>query len=205
MIRTLFISLALGLSAAAAERQNPADNPELQMAAGMYSSGKAVGVGDLVTIVIKESTASTKSESLGTEKTATASPTDVYPGGGSWKGVVNKLSTADGLKVSNTSKFEGKGDTTSAESLTAKLTARVVDRLANGTLVIRGERRVESRGEGTMIVVSGIIRPRDIGSDNNISSEMIADANIHFETDGTTSNGSQPGWLWRFMQWINPF
>ncbi|MEN9359994.1 MAG: flagellar L-ring lipoprotein FlgH [Verrucomicrobiota bacterium] len=205
MIRNLYISLALVLGAGAAERQNTADNPELQMAAGMYSSGKALAVGDLVTIVISESTASTKSESLGTEKTATANPTDVYPGGGSWKGVINKLSTADGLKVSNTSSFEGKGDTTSAESLTAKLTARVVDRHSNGTLVIRGERRVESRGEGTLIVVSGIIRPRDIASDNSISSDKLADANIHFETDGTTSNGSQPGWFWRFLQWINPF
>ena len=56
-----------------------ADN-NLKMVSKMYSSGLARGIGDLVTILISESSSSSKSESLSTGKTATKGLTDpIFP------------------------------------------------------------------------------------------------------------------------------
>ena len=85
------------------------------------------------------------------------------------------------------------------------MTARVVDKLENGTMVIRGERRVKMRGESVSIVISGVIRKRDITRENKIDSTRISDASIFYETSGTVAKGSRPGFMWRLFQYINPF
>ncbi|NQZ59746.1 MAG: flagellar basal body L-ring protein FlgH [Lentisphaeraceae bacterium] len=182
----------------------------LHMVAQMYGSGKARNIGDLVTISINESSSSTKAESLSTDKSASKAATsdilskNVQEDNGLFK-LLNDYATLKGLTISSTSNFAGSGNASTSENLSAQITARVVDVLPNGTLVIKGERRVKMKHEEVHIVMTGIIRGRDISKTNIINSNKISDAHIYYETSGDVTDGAQPGIVWRLLQYINPF
>ena len=187
-----------------------AADDSLHMVAQMYGSGKARNIGDLVTISINESSSSTKAESLSTDKSASKTATsdilskNIQEDNGLFK-LLNDYATLKGLTISSTSNFAGSGNASTSENLSAQITARVVDVLPNGTLVIKGERRVKMKHEEVHIVMTGIIRGRDISKTNIINSNKISDAHIYYETSGDVTDGTQPGILWRIFQYINPF
>lgn len=189
---------------------------EFSMVARMYDSGKAKSVGDLVTIVISETSSTSKAESINTAKTAskTATPNVVEPivndptRRNSPEGLsrlLNSIATMQGLSVNSTDSFNGSGSSSTSETLTAQITARVVDVMPNGTLVIKGERRVKMKKEEVSIIMTGIIRKRDITQANTINSSLMSDAQIYYETAGDVSDGTQPGFLWRLIQHLSPF
>ena len=76
--------------------------------------------------------------------------------------VLNDYATLKGLSISAGSSFDGSGNSSTSESLTAQITARVIDVMPNGNLVIKGERRVKMKQEEVHIVMTGMIRPDDI-------------------------------------------
>ena len=47
--------------------------------------------------------------------------------------------------------------------------------------------------------ISGTISPRDIDSNNSISSKRIANAKISYVGDGPTNDANVVGWLSRFF------
>lgn len=206
---SLISVLALALSAKASD--------EFSMVAKMYDSGKARSVGDLVTIVISESSSTSKAESINTAKTAAktgtpniiADPIANDPTRRNTPEALNRLlnsiATLQGINISSSDSFNGSGSASTSETLTAQITARVVDVMPNGTLVIKGERRVKMKKEEVSIIMTGIIRKRDISQANTINSSLMSDAQIYYETSGDVSDGTQPGFLWRLIQHINPF
>ena len=197
--------LTLGLTAlaAAGNRQD-----ELVLATRMYSSQRAARIGDLLTIVVSEQTASSKSDSLSTSKEASA--TSQMPSFGSETGerdLTRELSNLEvpAFSVDSESEYSGSGSAATSESLTTSMTVRVVDVHRNNLLVIRGERLVKIKKERVKMVLTGLVRPRDVDSDNTVASQRISDFRVAYESDGHVSNASRPGWLWRFLQFINPF
>lgn len=192
------------------------DDTNVKLALNMYSNQRARQIGDLLTVTISEVTSSSKSESLSTSKSATANADAPVFGtaidSGNWLARFNnKLVNASenmplsSYSVNASSNYKGSGSTASAESLTASFTVRVVDILDNGVLVVRGERRIIMRNEDVNMVLTGLVRVKDISSANTISSSKIADAHIYYETGGETSRGSRPGYAWRIFQYLNPF
>ena len=71
--------------------------------------------------------------------------------------------------------------------------------------MIKGERRVKMKKEEVSIIMTGVIRKRDISQANTINSSLMSDAHIYYETAGDVTDGTQPGFLWRLIQFINPF
>ncbi|MDD3119233.1 MAG: flagellar basal body L-ring protein FlgH [Victivallales bacterium] len=108
-------------------------------------------------------------------------------------------------EIDATASFDGSGSANSADKLSMTITVRVVDKLENGVLVVRGDRRLQLRNENVSMVVTGLVRVRDIDSDNQVDSHRVADAQIFYETGGEVSRGSRPGYVWRIFQWLNPF
>lgn len=189
-----------------------ADN-NLKLVSQIYSSGLARNIGDLVTIIIDESSSSSKSESLSTSKQATKGATDpIFPeslegnkGDAILYRILNDYATLKGLSIASGSSYDGSGNSSTSENLSAMITARVVDVLPNGNLVIKGERRLKMKQEEVHIVMTGMIRIRDISKVNTINSSYMSDAHIFYETAGDVTDGTQPGILWRIFQFINPF
>jgi flagellar L-ring protein precursor FlgH len=56
-----------------------------------------------------------------------------------------------------------------------------------------------------MIHISGVIRPYDIDRTNTINSKYIADAKIHYETEGDIKEATRQPWGSRMVKSIWPF
>ena len=100
---------------------------------------------------------------------------------------------------------QGTGTTQRSGALSAYMTARVVDVLANGNLFIQGNREVRVNHENQIITLSGIVRPRDISAENVIQSTYIADAQITYSGTGIVNDRQKPGWLTRVIDKVWPF
>jgi flagellar L-ring protein precursor FlgH len=161
----------------------------------LFADQKATRVGDAVTILVVEvssasndaKTSSSRESNLslsGSMKTSTGSGTDV----------------SGGFGLGN--QFKGEGATASRGSIRAKISARVDSVLANGNLVINGNRTITVNGEEQTIKISGIVRPSDIQADNSLYSFNISDAVIVFEGSGIVSRAQGPGWLTKLLHWL---
>ena len=54
------------------------------------------------------------------------------------------------------------------------------------------------------IRVSGIVRPRDISSDNIVPSDRIANADIDYIGAGDTAVSGKKGWYSKFLETVSP-
>ena len=103
------------------------------------------------------------------------------------------------------SKFKGAGDTNREGTLIATVTAKVVEVMPNGNLILEARKELTINSEKQILVLSGMARPDDITSDNTISSYKIADAQVYYVGDGVIQEKQSPGWMVRTLDYIWPF
>ncbi|HUV49825.1 MAG TPA: flagellar basal body L-ring protein FlgH [Anaerolineae bacterium] len=173
----------------------------------LFADNKAKHVDDIITIIIDESSSGSNSAD-----TTTSRDTSTTAGLTSLLGLEKKMmeqnsrfGSSIGLGGTSSNSLKGKGATTRDGTLEAKITAKVVEVLFNGNLAIEGKRRLAINAEDQYIIISGIIRPEDITSDNVISSQYIADAKIVYTGNGVINDKMRPGWLTRIVDWAWPF
>jgi flagellar L-ring protein precursor FlgH len=56
-----------------------------------------------------------------------------------------------------------------------------------------------------VLSVAGVVRPRDIATDNTISYDKIAEARIAYGGRGRITEVQQPGWGQQLYDLISPF
>ena len=95
------------------------------------------------------------------------------------------LVPAVGFDSSSTS--NGQGSDNRKESVNLTIAAVITDRLANGNLVIGGSQEVKINNELRELLISGVIRPEDVASDNTIAHTKIAEARISYGGRGDIS------------------
>jgi len=176
---------------------------------GFFNDLRARHVGDLVTVNIVETSKATKKATTktGRESSINAGISNLlgYEAKLSKIGVPGQFSNETMLKASMKNDFDGSGETTRDESMTAAITARVVEVTPSGNLVIKGAREIKVNNENQVITLMGIIRPEDISPDNTVLSSYIADARIAYSGRGPVSDKQQPGWLLRAVDYVWPF
>ena len=101
--------------------------------------------------------------------------------------------------------FEGDGKTDRTDSITARVTAEVIDVRPNGTLVLAARKRIKTDEEEQVFLLSGVARATDISLDNTVLSTQLADLDLQKQTKGPVRNATKRGWLPRFVDWLNPF
>ena len=89
--------------------------------------------------------------------------------------------------------------------MSSRAAVLVTDVLPNGNFVIEGVREVTFSGETQYIVLHGLIRPDDIGSDDTISSTNIADARVDVVNKGAISDAQQLGWFSKLYEKLRLF
>jgi flagellar L-ring protein precursor FlgH len=173
----------------------------------MFINQKARRVGDIVTIKIVESASATNKASTNTDRKS-----DISIGLDNFFGLENRYTPTSsffnpfaGLSAGYDSDFEGAGATKRSGALEAFITARIVQQLPNGNMIIEGNREVRVNNENQIITLTGMVRPRDISSDNIILSTYIADARISYSGSGVINDRQKPGWLTRILDVIWPF
>jgi len=169
----------------------------------VYSDHKALKVGDIVTIIVVESTTGYNSASLKTQKDQSL---NAGVGVSAWSGGVTSpfpFSPAWGIGGQETQNGNGKSER--AGGLTAKISAKVEKVLSNGNLSIKGTKIVQVNDDKQNLVITGTIRPEDISSDNTIYSTFVADAIIQYEGKGPIGEKTSPGIITRFLDWLGIF
>jgi len=101
--------------------------------------------------------------------------------------------------------FDGQGSSDRNGHIKAYISATVEMLLPNGNLFIKGKREIRVNHETQYLTLSGIIRPEDIGPDNEISSVYVADARIGYAGTGPVADKQKPGWLGRIVDHVWPF
>ena len=172
----------------------------------LFISQKAHHIGDIVTIRIVESSSASNQATTSTGRDSSISiETPNFFGAESevpqeWLfNPLGKLSAGFG------SGFDGTGTTNRSGDLTAYITAKITEVFPNGNLQILGTREVAINNEKQFIHLSGIIRSRDISTDNIILSTYIADAKIEYSGKGVVDDRQKPGWLSNLFNKIWPF
>jgi flagellar L-ring protein precursor FlgH len=109
------------------------------------------------------------------------------------------------LSANTDSTYKGAGSTSRQENLNASISAKVVNVLPNGNLLIEGRRNIKVNNEDQEIILTGTVRPRDIGPNNVVSSINVADARISYSGRGIISDRQSPGWLMNIIDKLWPF
>jgi flagellar L-ring protein precursor FlgH len=164
--------------------------------ASLTADQKALSVGDLVMVRVSENAEAQQVAKTDTQKEANVSG---GAGLGSWGANTLPLQSYGAGAQENAS---GGGTSTRSGKLVAALSARVVNVLPTGNLYIEARRTIQVNDEKQNIVLSGIIRPRDVGPDNSISSAAISDAQIRYEGKGPLSEKSHLGVFSRILDWL---
>ncbi len=103
-------------------------------------------------------------------------------------------------------KYDGKGSTERSSQLRARIAARVVEVFPNGDLRVEAEKKTKINRETEKLILSGVVRPRDISSaDNSVASTSVADLQVSLNGKGIASTDNGPGWLIRIIEKISPF
>ena len=74
--------------------------------------------------------------------------------------------------------------------------------MPNDTMRIEGRQKIVINGEEQEIVISGIIRNRDVAPDNTVLSTFVADAEIAFLGTGIVADKNNPGIITRIFNWL---
>jgi flagellar L-ring protein precursor FlgH len=172
----------------------------------MCADRRAGKVGDIVTILVQETSSATKGNTTSTSKDSSinsAITKFLYSPAGS--GLLTQKGALPSIDLSGKSEFSGGGKINNSQQITASVAVRVTDVLPNNNLIIEGTRESSFSGEQQTIILRGTIRQDDILANNTIYSYNVADATIKFISKGTITDSQRKGWFQRIWDKVSPF
>ncbi len=109
------------------------------------------------------------------------------------------------ISFGNNHNTSGDGSIGRSEQVNLTFAAVVTQILPNGSLIILGRQEVMVNSELRELMVTGVVRPGDIESDNTITHERIAEMRVAYGGRGTLSNLQQPRWGTQIWDILFPF
>lgn len=178
--------------------------------ASLYEDTRARRLNDLVTIRVVETIAgSGKADTNTSRKSELDAGVDTIfgiPNNLNFKNLFGKGNTfSPSVKGSMESDFQGSGATNREGKLIGTITAKVVEVMPNGNLVIESRKEITINHEKQILVLRGMIRTEDVAVDNTVLSSKVASAEIFFVGDGIIQDKQSPGWLARIIDRVWPF
>lgn len=163
---------------------------------------RASQVDDIVTIVVVEqasavATGTTKTARTGSAKANVGALAGVTRAAGPWANLANASSNVQ---------LDGQGTTSRQTNLTTTLSARVVQVLPNGNLVLEASKQIQVNSEFQTVTVRGVIRPVDLAPDNTITSNRLAELQLLLNGKGVVGDAiRRPFILYRLLMGLLPF
>jgi len=175
----------------------------------LFQDKKALRIGDIITIVLSESTNASKNADTELSKDTTldmGSPRLLGNGGSIGGEIIGDGPISFGARTGDLSvgytganAFKAETDTKQSNQLQGTITVTVHQVYPNGNLFIKGEKWISLNQGSEFIRVAGIVRPEDISKDNQIQSGRIANAKISYGGKGPLAEANEEGWLSRFF------
>ncbi|RYE09934.1 MAG: flagellar basal body L-ring protein FlgH [Hyphomicrobiales bacterium] len=176
-------------------------------ARGFFKDQRAHRIGDILTVLVtiddsaQISNATTRKRSASNEANIGTSLGSVF--GTKVPGI--DVDATGGISTGGSLSDGGNGSVNRKETLQTSVAVVVTQVLPNGNLVIEGRQEVRVNFEVRDLIVAGIVRPEDIGSDNTIMSEKIAEARIAYGGRGQITDVQQPRYGQQIADAILPF
>ena len=171
---------------------------------GMISDKTARRPGDLLTILIEE-TQDIRNEETSQLQRATNLDYRLT----SFNIAPSAFNTLPDVAATSQDDFNGRANYEKRGNFTARITVIVQDVLPSGSLVIKGRREIRIDRETKLIEFSGIVRIYDVGPDNTVESELVANARVAYVGEGdltnTTNRVGLGGLIHRVIVWLWPF
>jgi len=173
-----------------------------------FKDQRAAQVGDIVTILVSitDSAALTNKSNEGRTGSENLGLPNLF---GLETAIPRNLTRATNLNslVSATSagNATGTGAITRAETVTLRLAGVITQSLPNGNLAVAARQEVRVNSELRELQVSGVIRPQDIGSDNTVRHDRLAEARIAYGGRGQLSDVQRPRYGQQLLDILLPF
>ena len=188
------------------------DNPNSLWRAGaraFFKDHRAKHVGDILTITLNLDDSATMANSTERERddSETTSVTTLFGLEAEFSKVLPNAVNNGGnlLAFDGAHSTKGDGDIARSETIELTFAAVVTQVLPNGSLAIIGRQEIRVNSELRELMVTGVIRPEDIESDNSIAHEKIAEMRVAYGGRGTLSDLQQPRWGTQIWDIIFPF
>ncbi len=205
------------------EVQIPKKNPEPRKNKGslysvqgtsLFADKKDLQVGDIIQIVIDEDTSSKSNN-----KRELSSNRDNSLGGGLFaatgtnalngelQNATGKLNSNFGVDFGTNSSTSDKGSvkTQLDETFATTVSAIIEETYQNGNYYIKGKKEMLIEGQKQEVIVSGVIRPYDITSDNSINSSQIANLKLLYDKNGVEADILETPWGLKVVRTLWPF
>lgn len=168
------------------------NNPSGHPTKSLFADHRATGIGDIVTIVISESTTTSATRNSSNEKSGSVSL-------GAGIGIFDFLQAAS---ANSSDKFSAKGSASSTNRVAGNVTVTIVDVTPNGNFVLEGTQSIWQNKNEHKIVFRGTCRPEDISSSNTILSTRVADATVRFDGKGPLNAKQRQGILTQVFNFL---
>ena len=172
-----------------------------------FKDQRAAQVGDLITVVVNAT------DAADVKNATTASRT-----GADSMGVPNLLglesalphllpgaSAASLLSATSTNSNNGTGEIKRNDTVALRLAGVVTQVLPNGNLVVAARQEMLVNSELRQLLVTGVVRPQDISSDNTITHDRMAEARIAYGGRGQLTDLQTARWGQQLVDILAPF
>ena len=165
----------------------------------LYGSVRARSVGDLVTIVMNETI--TVNDSLNYSADRSSNTVDNFTN------FINKI--LPGTPLNN--QFNNFGGSNTVESTTSNqrsmgvtdyVTVQVVQLLPNGNLMVQGKKTILNGTERVDFLVSGVVDPRWIDQNGEVSSRNVANLQFALAGKGSVTRAGNEGFINRAVRYL---
>jgi flagellar L-ring protein precursor FlgH len=157
-----------------------------------FGRGRNFQVGDVITVLLSESTqaARTLNGSVSRKSSNDVIPTNLQAKFTNSAHMLFGGANLAGGAIDN----KGSGSADQQATLSGSIAVAVVSIMANGNLVLRGEKQLALTEGAEIIQVAGIIRPEDVAPNNTVQSRRLANAQITYRGTGDMAAATQTGW-----------
>ncbi len=190
----------------------PAPQPSPQEANSLWRSGsraffkdqRAAQVGDIVTVLVSMNDSANLINN--TQGTRASTETAGLPNLFGLESIVPKTVTMSSLVSANSGNTNtASGQIQRNEAVTLRLAGIITQVLPNGNLVVAARQEFMVNSELRDLEVTGVIRPQDIGSDNTVTHDRMAEARISYGGRGNLTDLQRARWGQQMMDILMPF
>jgi flagellar L-ring protein precursor FlgH len=170
-------------------------------AQALFEDRRPRHVGDILTIVVSENINASKNSAANASRSGSAN---------SVLGLVPKLiggliSSDQDADASGENIMSAMGGANSRNTFNGVITVTVVEVLANGNLLVSGEKQMLINQGTEFIRFSGVVNPRTVSANSTVPSTQVADARIEYSAKGYIDEAQTMGWLQRIFLNVLPF
>jgi flagellar L-ring protein precursor FlgH len=181
------------------------DRRDLNMST-LFHDYRARNIGDILTVLIEETTGFDAQEKREMDKKTNAGVTATGSGSTSGlSGVLRSFGYALDLNTGSNRTFAGNNNSSIDRKFTDRMSFIVVNVLPNGNLVVEGSRQRLITREMRTLRLQGVVRPADIGPYNTVQSQFLADLRVTYEGKGPESAYTNNNWGSRIFNKLWPF